>query len=267
MYKKIIAVLMVTLMILMTGCGGSDTNTNTNTNSQVNNSNNQSEDSNNNNDSSKAEETFENFGEGKPAKMTGSGNKEFNLKMEEGGYYILMKTKDIPKGLTAVEIKSASSGMGVPMYASIGSGKDEDGWYVYERIEHWYSDDDNIFVVEAEGPYIIEVYKLPMTSGEKALPISFKGSGTKAIGPLSSDGSLTIKAKSSDAKQAGFVLNTIDGTTGQTIENVYMNINLDTHEVVNEFDITETVEVQGSGVYFIHITSNMNCQWEVEISQ
>jgi len=177
-----------------------------------------------------------------------------------------MKTKDMSKGLKSVELKSATSGMGLPIYTALGSGKDSDGWLVYERVEHMYSDDDNIFIIEAEGPYVIEVYKLPMASN-KSLPISYKGSGTAALGPFEAEGSITFKAKSSNAKQAGFIADVKDGITGETVHIGYMNINMETKELINEFDITETYELEGSGVYFIHITSNIHCEWEVEISQ
>lgn len=270
MYKKIIIIIVIVLMLLLASCSGNENDSKASVSSNISTNESHSSDNINaedNNISTKAkvEEAFEDFQDGKPAKMSGNSSKEFTLMMEEGGYYLRMKTKDLFNGLNSVDVKSAESGYSIGMYSSLSSGKDEDGWYVYERIEHWYSTGETIFMVEAEGPYIIEVYKLPMSSGNRDLPLNFKGSGTMAVGPVSSEESITIKAKTADARQAGFVIEVVDATTGQMANIAYMNVDMETKESINEVDITETVELAGTGVYFIHVTSNKDCEWELEI--
>jgi len=271
-HKKIAIVIITVLMLLLVGCSGSENNSKSGVPSNSSTTSSNNSETNNTNDNTvatddKVEEAFEDFKDGKPARMSGNSSKEFRITMEEGGYYLRMKTKDLWNGLIDVSIKSATSGYGVTMYSRLSSGKDEDGWHVYERIEHMYSTDENIFVVEAEGPYIIEIHKLPLSSGNKDLPLKFKGSGTMAVGPVASEGSITLKAKTADAKQAGFVINVMDATTGETTNIAYMNVDLETKAVTNEIDITETVDLAGPGSYFFHVTANMDCEWELELSK
>lgn len=61
--------------------------------------------------------------------------------MPESGFKLVMKTKNLSKGLKGLDIVSASSKIGLPFFISAGAGKAEDGWYVYERVEHMYGTD------------------------------------------------------------------------------------------------------------------------------
>lgn len=271
MNKKISFGLILILMLLVTACGKDTYSPNS---PQPASSSNQAESSQPQKGAVEApksnlaqvEEALTSFQGDQPAKMSGNGNKEFKLAMHEGGYKLVMKTKDLTKGLKGLDLVSASSNIGVPMFASAGAGKSDADWYVYERVERMYSTDDTIFKVQATGPYAIEVYKLPLPSGNVALPLSIKGKGTKALGPFATSSPLVVKLKTSDAKNAGFMVNLADAITGEQAESVYMNVDMSTQKIINNVDVSQKLTPSSSNSCLLKIEANGNCEWEVEIS-
>lgn len=203
---------------------------------------------------------------GKPAIISGTGNKEHTLLMEDGGYRFVIKTKDDSKILKHLYLVSKESGISIPMYMAIYAGKDESGWYVYETVEHKYFTEELVFDIEADGTYEIEVYKLPEIN-KISLPITIKEKGSKVIGPFESDGEINIKMQSFDTKLSGFIASIKDAVSGQPSGHVFMNITPDGKEFLEDFNITRTIVPEGSGTYYLNIMANGSCDWEVSISE
>ncbi|AET66131.1 hypothetical protein Desor_0427 [Desulfosporosinus orientis DSM 765] len=259
MNKKIAIGICVIVLLFVTACGKS---TGTSSGTQPQKSSAETLKSN----ADQVEETFNDFKGNQPAKMSGSSDNEFKLAMPEGGYKIVMKTKDLSKGLKGLDLVSASSNIGVPLFISASAGKSEEDWYVCERVEHMNSSDDTLFKVQASGPYVIEVYKLPLASGNVALPLSMNGKGTRALGPFTASTPLKIKLKTSDSKNAGFMVNLMDASSGKQSASVYTNIDMDTQKLINQTDVSKELTLTGSGSYFLMIEANGGCEWETVIS-
>lgn len=265
MNKTIANGLIIVILLFLTGCGKSSNPVQA-PSSQLPNNEQQKSVTQTKDSKAKVEEAFVDFQDGKPAKLSGNGSKEFKLTMPKGGYKLVMKTKDLVKGLNRLEIIGTKSNMGIPVFTSAGAGKADSDWYVYERVEHIYSSDEYIFKVQAEGPYMIEIYKLPLASGNVALPLTNKGVGTRAIGPFAFNDPLTIKLKTADANEAGFSAKLIEASTAEKTNSVYANIDLKTKKFMNTVDVSQKVTPTVSGSYFLLIEANSNCEWETEIS-
>lgn len=269
MPKKITIGIVIVIFLFVTACGKSTKTLSNPEQAPINqtaNSNQQKSVTDTNGSKAKVEEAFVDFQEGKPAKLSGNGNKEYKLTMTKGGFKLVIKTKDLQKGLNRLEIINAKSNMGIPVFTSAGAGKADSDWYVYERVEHINSSDEYILKVQAEGPYMIEIYKLPLASGNVALPLIIKGSGTRAIGPFAFNNPLTIKLKTANANEAGFSAKLIEASTAEKTKSVFANIDMKTKKAINNFDVRQEVTPTGSGSYFLLIEANSNCEWETEIS-
>ncbi|HHT68338.1 MAG TPA: hypothetical protein GXZ85_03665 [Firmicutes bacterium] len=205
-------------------------------------------------------ETFVNFGENEPARISGDEDATYNIFMEEGPYLFRMKSKDVFEGLNRVK-------MGVTLYSWQGAGLDESGWHVYESIHDWYSSGENEIVIEAEGEYEIEIHRLPLTDSPQKLPKTWSLLGTRVVGPFEAAANLTFKIRTEDAKNAGFLVRLLDAETGLLIENLYINVDPETRQGINTVDTEVAVDLSGPGRYLVEVGCNRECYWEVSASE
>lgn len=208
---------------------------------------------------------FKGFEGEAPAVLSGSGNQEQKLAMEKGYYFITMKSKDPINGLTHFAIQESAEDKGFPIYTSAGAGLDESGWSVYDTIERIYNGGEKTLKVEAKGEYRIEIRKFPITSEKVEMPALFKGTGKRILGPVDLNGNIKIRIKTEDAKEAGFTAKLLSGDTGESVQDLYMNIDKE-KKGINRFDESISSEVP-SGSYMIEVSANAGCVWEIEVNQ
>lgn len=202
----------------------------------------------------------------KPAILSGAGSKEFPLMMQEGGYRFIIKSKEDSQAIKHLYLIDQESGISIPMYISLYAGKGEADWFVYETVEHKYYLENLVVDIEADGIYEVEIYKLP-EANTIPLPITFKGSGTRIIGPFNSEGEININMQSLDTKLTGFLVSIKDAMSGQPSGYVFMNIGPDGKEFLKDFNITKSISPEGSGAYYLSVMANGLCNWEINISK
>ncbi|RPJ60716.1 MAG: hypothetical protein EHM23_09475 [Acidobacteria bacterium] len=188
-------------------------------------------------------------------KISGSQSGSVKVPAEQGGYLIKYRHKGFGLKL------ELNSPMGPMNMVPGGQYAGSDGWAVFEDLTSFREAGEQQYQITATEPFEIQFVKLPGDDAPDAPPKTYSGNGLKVVGPFSlKAGSASFKVNCPDLKQAGFVAELYDATTGQNKGMIALGTSASVAE-------TKKLQVPSAGDYLVKVNANGRAEWTIEVSQ